>query len=93
MEDRQCAAWTMERVIATIRELAAEEEVPEHLSTAAIRAEDTVETLGLDSLGAVSLIERLEAQLGMPLPDDFLDFTDDVAGIARRLDALARAGG
>lgn len=83
----------MDRVVSIIRALAAEEELPEHLTTATIKPEDTVDTLGLDSLGAVSLIERLETELGIPLPDDFLDFADDIAGIARRLDGLAATGG
>lgn len=90
MDDQNATSWTQERVIGIIRALAAEEELPEHLTTAEIRPDDTVETLGLDSLGAVSLIEKLEEELGVLLPDDFLDFEDNIAGIATRLDALAR---
>jgi acyl carrier protein len=78
----------MEYAIGIIRVLAREQELPEYLATAAITPEDTIETLGLDSLGAVSLIERLEAELNISLPDDFLDTDDDIAGIARRLYAV-----
>jgi acyl carrier protein len=89
MENQQISNM-MEHVIRIIRALAREEELPEHLATAAITPEDTIETLGLDSLGAVSLIERLEAELGISLPDDFLDIADDIAGIARRLYAVVQ---
>ncbi|MGD9164959.1 MAG: acyl carrier protein [Chromatiales bacterium] len=82
----------MEYLIRIIKALSVEAELPEHLITATITSEDTVETLGLDSLGAVSLIERLEAELGISLPDDFLDMADNIAGIARRLDALSQVG-
>jgi acyl carrier protein len=80
----------MEHTIGIIRALAREQELPEYLVTAAIRPEDTIETLGIDSLGAVSLIERLEAELDIMLPDDFLDIADNIAGITRRLDEVVR---
>jgi acyl carrier protein len=91
MENHQISKM-MEHVTRIIQALARKEELPEHLATAAITPEDTIETLGLDSLGAVSLIERFEAELDISLPDDFLDIDDDIAGIARRLDAVAHLG-
>jgi acyl carrier protein len=87
MENQQISN-VMEHAIRIIRALAREDELPEHLATAAITPKDTIETLGLDSLGAVSLIERLETELEISLPDDFLDIADDIAGIARRLYAV-----
>lgn len=82
----------MEHVIGAIRALAQEAELPDHLVTSAIKPEDTLETLGLDSLGAMLFIERLEAKLDIRLPDDFLDFSDTLAGIAHRLDIFAHKG-
>ena len=87
--DQQSGDWNEARVIEVIRALAGEEELPAHLVTAEIKSTDTVETLGIDSIGAVALIDRLEEQVGVALPDDFLDFTDDVATIAGRLNGLA----
>jgi acyl carrier protein len=92
MKDQQIPMQMMEHVIRIIRTLAGEAELPEHLASVAITPEDTVETLGIDSLGAVSLIERLETELDITLPDDFLDIADDIAGIAHRLDAIAHGG-
>ena len=89
MDQQQPSAWTEERVIGIIRTLAEEEELPEYLRTAQITGTDTVETLGLDSIGAVVLIDRLEADGGVPLPDDFLGFEDSVADIVQRLKTLA----
>jgi acyl carrier protein len=83
--DNQQISVTMEHAIRIIRDLAREEELPAHLSTSVITPEDTIETLGLDSLGAVSLIERFEAEFDISLPDDFLDIADNITGIARRL--------
>ncbi len=80
--------WTTERMAGILRELAEEDELPQHLLTATIKAEDTVETLGLDSIGAVALIDRLETEAGVELPDDFLDFKDSVADIVARLGGM-----
>ncbi len=85
--------WTVERVIGVIRTLAAEDELPPRLETATISGEDTAETLGLDSIGAFSLVDRLEAEIGVPLPDDFLGLGDSVSAIAERLSEKAAAGG
>lgn len=87
------ANWTVERVIGVIRVLAAEDEVPNRLETATITGDDTAETLGLDSIGAFSLVDRLESEIGVPLPDDFLGLGDSVSTIAERLSQKAAAGG
>ncbi|MBV1926943.1 MAG: hypothetical protein KUG62_07275 [Rhodobacteraceae bacterium] len=81
-DQEQVKAWTVERVAEVVRSLAEEDDLPEHLKSAQITGQDTVETLGLDSLGAVYLIERLEEVAGIPLPDDFLNFGDSIAVIA-----------
>jgi acyl carrier protein len=90
MTKQRKSTQMIEDVIRFIRALAKEEELPEHLATAAISPEDTVEILGLDSLGAVSLIERIEEELDISLPDDFLDIGDDITGIASRINAIVQ---
>ncbi|MEM7318377.1 MAG: acyl carrier protein [Pseudomonadota bacterium] len=88
MDQHNKAVWTEDRLIGVIRDLAKENELPDHLITGKILGLDTVETLGIDSIGAVALIDRLEAEAGVLLPDDFLEFEESVEQIALRLNAL-----
>jgi acyl carrier protein len=90
-DDDTQGGWTEARVVAVIRSLAAEDELPAHLQTAEIGAQDTAETLGLDSIGALCLVDRLEEEAGTPLPDDFLSLKDSVGSIAARLRGMAGA--
>lgn len=85
--------WTTDNVIAVMRDLAANEDLPAHLVTGEIKGTDTVDTLGIDSLGGAFLIERLEELSGILMPDDFLELKDDVAAIAARLNELAAKEG
>ena len=87
------STWSAEDVIAVLRDLAQAEDLPAHLATGEIKPQDTVDTLGIDSLGGAFLIERLEEMSGTPMPDDFLDLSDNVAVIAERLTALAQKAG
>ncbi len=89
MTQQSSANWTEERVIGVLRELAKNEELPAHLVTGTITGADTVETLGIDSIGGVALIDQLETDSGIPLPDDFLDFDTTVASITQQMNALA----
>ena len=93
MDDAMPEGWTEARVVAVIRRLAAEDELPARLQTADIGAGDTAETLGLDSIGALCLVDRLEEEAGTPLPDDFLDLKDSVGSIAERLRRMAGGEG
>lgn len=88
MDQQSAEVWTEARVIGILRDLAKEEELPEHLLTGPILATDTVEALGIDSIGAVALIDRLEEHAGVLLPDDFLEFDESVASIATRMNTL-----
>lgn len=92
-ETQTQTGWSEDRIIAIVRDMAAAEDLPSHLATAPIKPQDTVESLGMDSLGAVYLVERLEEEAGVPLPDDFLDFHDDVSAIAMRMAELVKSGG
>ena len=85
-------SWTTERVAEVMRNLAKDDDLPEHLITGEISGQDTVETLGIDSLGGAFLIERLEELTGILMPDDFVDLKDDIATIAARLDDLVKRG-
>lgn len=88
MDQLNDAAWTADRLIAILRHLASEKVLPHHLVSADISGTDTVETLGVDSIGAVELIDHLESESGVPLPDDFLDFNDSINEVADRLNAM-----
>ncbi len=92
MEQVVGAMDAQEKVIAAIRELASENLLPAHLKSAEINGGDTAETLGLDSIGAIDLIDRLESTIGVRLPDDFIGVEDSVATIAERLRQLQKEG-
>ncbi|MDA8584875.1 phosphopantetheine-binding protein [Rhodobacteraceae bacterium] len=85
--------WTADRVVEVMRTLAKEDDLPAHLISGEITGKDTVETLGIDSLGGAYLIERLEDTTGVQMPDDFLDLTDDIDKIALRLNNLIKSAG
>jgi len=88
MDQQAGTSWTEERVIGIMRELAMEKELPEHLVDGEISSADTVEYLGLDSISAVVLLDRLEAEAGVLLPDDFFDVDDSVGSIAKSMASL-----
>ena len=88
MDQQSGTNWIEERVIGILRELAKEEELPGHLVAGPIVGTDTVESLGIDSIGAVWLIDRLEDEANILLPDDFLEFEESVASIAQRMNTL-----
>ncbi len=54
----------------------------------AIKGSDTVDSLGIDSIGGVYLIERLEEETGILMPDDFIELDFDLDEIAARLNGL-----
>ncbi len=93
MDQQSGTNWTEERVIGILRELAKEEDLPKHLVAGPITGADTVETMGIDSLGAVWLTDRIEAEANIPLPDDFLEYDHSIATIAQRMNTLALDGG
>ena len=91
-DHRKAGVWTTQDVIDVLRALAREEDLPSHLIDGEITANDTVDSLGIDSLGGVCLIERLELKTGMVMPDEFLDLKDNIAEIAERLNRLVESG-
>lgn len=88
MEQQSATVWTTARVTDILRTLAKEEELPSYLTSAEISDTDTLETLGIDSIGAVALVDRLESEAGVLLPDDFLDFTDTMLDVVKRMNSL-----
>ncbi len=86
-------SWTAEKVIAVIHKLAQETELPAHLLESNISGSDTVDALGIDSIGGVYLIERLEEVTGHLIPDDFLELTFSINEIAARLNRLIEEQG
>lgn len=79
------ADWTADKVIAVIRELAAQNDLPAHLVDAAITENDTVETLGIDSIGGAYLVERFEEITDILMPDDFVELRFTLGEVATRL--------
>ena len=71
--------------MAVIRELAKRNDLPGHLIAGEIGESDTVKSLGIDSLGGVFLIERLEEMTGVQMPDDFVEPSLSLGEIAERL--------
>lgn len=92
-EDKTGDTWTADKIILIIRELARSTDLPEHLSTGEIKGSDTVDTLGIDSIGGVYLIERLEEETGILMPDDFVELNFDLDEIATRLNRLVQGQG
>ncbi len=45
-------------------------------------------SLGIDSLGGVYLIERLEEMTSVLIPDDFIDLNTSIGEITTRLSGL-----
>ena len=88
MEQQNKTAWSVAQLIATMRDLAGQKILPNHLIEGDISGSDTMSTLGIDSLGAVELIDHLESEAGVLLPDDFLDFEDSIEDIVDRLNSL-----
>lgn len=77
--------WTAEKVITVIRELAQQNDLPAHLADATITEADTVETLGIDSIGGAYLVERFEEMTDILMPDDFVELRFTLAEVAQRL--------
>lgn len=84
----QNRTWTTDDVVSVIRELASKSDLPEHLVGGAITGKDTVDSLGIDSIGGAYLIERLEEMTGVLMPDDFLELNFSIDEIAARLNRL-----
>ena len=51
MDQQNRTVWTAERLIEILRKLAEEQVLPKHLVDASVSGLDTVETLGMDSIG------------------------------------------
>jgi acyl carrier protein len=83
--------WKPEDIISVIRELARDGQFPAHLVDGEISERDSVDTLGIDSIGAVYLIDRLEVLTGVPMPDDFVAPGTDIGGIAARVNEIVGA--
>ena len=91
MDQEKITMWTWQAVVSVLRTLATEEDLPSHLIAGEINEADTMETLGVDSLGQVYIVERLEQLTGKLMPDEFLDVNDSIAVIATSLNELVRS--
>ena len=88
MGPQSSRVWRSEDIISVIRELAGDGQFPSYLVDGEISELDSVDTLGIDSIGAVYLIDRLEVLTGVPMPDDFVPPGTDIRGIAARVNEI-----
>lgn len=75
-------------IIALIRELAKQGDLPRDLATAAITAETTLEGLSLDSLGRMILLSALDESRGVLIPGDILSPGLTLGGLAAKITNL-----
>lgn len=80
--------WTPADIISVIRDLAAEGLFPAHLVDGEISEADSIDVLGIDSIGGVYLIDRLEELTGVAMPDDFAPPGTDLRGLADRVNQI-----
>ena len=90
MGPKSAMVWASEDVISIIRELAGDGQFPAHLVNGEISELDSIDALGIDSIGAVYLIDRLEELTRIPMPDDFVPPGTDIRGIAARVNEIIR---
>ncbi len=88
MGPKPANVWTSDDIISVIRELAADGHFPAHLVDIEILESDSVDSLGIDSIGGVYLIDRLEELTGLSMPDDFVPPGTDIRGIAARVNQI-----
>jgi acyl carrier protein len=88
MDPKSSMIWKPDDVISVIRELARDGQYPAHLLDGEIAECDSVDTLGIDSIGGVYLVDRLEELTGVPMPDDLVPPGTDIRGIAARLNDI-----
>ena len=87
-ENTSIEKWTSFEIVSVIRELAARNDLPSHLVDVEISETDTVNSLGIDSIGGVYIIEKLEEMSGQLMPDDFLELNFSLEEVANRLNQL-----
>lgn len=80
-------------LIEVVQELARAGDLPAHLADVELSQTATFADLGIDSLGALAIVEALEERIGRALPDDFVSADDTLATLGERAAALTGAGG
>lgn len=79
-------------ICQTIKSLSIQGILPAHLNGSAIKANDTLLDLGLDSMGQLTLLSELKGRLSLSLPADQVDATTtlhELALILERANTLA----
>lgn len=72
-------------IIALIRELATQGDLPRDLVTASISAETTLENLSLDSLGKMILLSALDESCGFYISGELLSPELTIGGLAAKI--------
>jgi acyl carrier protein len=79
-------------LVALVRRLVSEGDLPGSAIAVALAADTSVDDLGLDSLGKLTLLEELEATVGVELPESFISEGASLGEIINRLNAISRTG-
>ena len=75
-------------VVALIRRLVSEGDLPSNAAAVELTAQTSVDDLGLDSLGKLTLLEELELASGVELPETFVSDGASLGEIIDRLRAI-----
>ena len=79
-------------LVALVRRLVSVGDLPGSAAAVALTADTSVDDLGLDSLGKLTLLEELEAVTGVELPENFVGEGASLGEIINRLNAISRTG-
>jgi acyl carrier protein len=78
-------------LVALIKRLVSEGDLPSSVADVDLTTDTSVEDLGLDSLGKLTLLEELEVASGVELPEDFINPDAPLGEIIGRLNAILGA--
>ena len=77
-------------LVALIKRLVSAGDLPDSAVAVALTVDTSVDDLGLDSLGKLTLLEELELASGVELPEDFVSEGASLGEIINRLNAVSR---
>jgi acyl carrier protein len=75
-------------LVALVTRLVSEGDLPASATAVALTADASIDDLGLDSLGKLTLLEELEAIAGVELPESFVSEGASLGEIVDSLNAL-----
>jgi acyl carrier protein len=81
----------MDELVAIVRELASQGELPRDLKTLSLDEDTTLGGLALDSLGKFALVSALDTGHGIYLPDDLLSDDTNLGALVAGIERAKRA--